>query len=129
MAVTRRGYMMLLTAGDEDISSALAEGAMAARLRMAIPLPSAAMPLPPSPEGEGKAEPDWGKVANQLRVAMHREPVDYAGLMFDAEMRYGESVYVPGPLARLAKTMLIGWAMLTLEAIRFFEWEERRWRG
>ena len=115
MAVTRRGYMMLLTAGDEDISSALAEGAMAARLRMAIPAE--------------QAEPDWGKVANQLRVAMHREPVDYAGLMFDAEMRYGESVYVPGPLARLAKKMLIGWAMLTLEAIRFFEWEERRWRS
>ena len=74
------------------------------------------------------AEIDRQKIADYLRVAMHREPVDYAALAFDAEMRYGESVYEPGPLKRAAEKMLVGWALICLgfhELFRSVGTEER----
>ena len=74
------------------------------------------------------AEMDRQKIADYLRVAMHREPVDYAALAFDAEMRYGESVYEPGPLKRAAEKMLVGWALICLgfhELFRSVGTEER----
>ena len=118
---SKRGYALLLTAGDERISSALASGIMAVRLPMANSL---SQPTDDSSLKEGaltkeqreavSAEIDRQKIADYLRVAMHREPVDYAALAFDAEMRYGESVYEPGPLKRAAEKMLVGWALICL---------------
>ena len=113
--------MLLLTAGDKEISQALADGILAVRLPMAKPLG----------KEEAKAvsaEIDRQKIADYLRVAMHREPVDYAALAFDAEMRYGESVYEPGPLKRAAEKMLVGWALICLgfhELFRSVGTEER----
>ena len=126
---------MLLTAGDKEISAALASGMLAARLPMANSL---SQPTADSSLKEGaltkeqreavSAEIDRQKIADYLRVAMHREPVDYAALAFDAEMRYGESVYEPGPLKRAAEKMLVGWALICLgfhELFRSVGTEER----
>ena len=58
---------------------------------------------------------DWQEVAHQMRVAMHREPVDYAGLAYDAEVSYGESLYETGTLARkVGRKLLIGYAMVVM---------------
>ena len=112
---------MLLTAGDKEISAALASGMLAARLPMAKPLTHE--------ESQAvSAEIDRQKIADLLRVAMHPEPVDYAGKVFDAEMAYGESVYEPGPLKRAAEKMLVGWALICLgfhELFRSVGTEER----
>ena len=132
---SRRGYALLLTAGDEQISKALADGIMAVRLPMANSISHAARAsslkegaLTKEQRETVSAEIDRQKIADYLRVAMHREPVDYAALAFDAEMRYGESVYEPGPLKRAAEKMLVGWALICLgfhELFRSVGTEER----
>ena len=114
MAESRRGYAMLLTAGDEEISSALASGMLAVRL-------PAASPTGHEEAGTTSADVDWDRVAHQLRVAMHREPVDYAGLIYDAEVRHGEGLYEPGSLGRLGQKLLLGYAMIVLAFERLFE--------
>lgn len=117
MAEIRRGTaMLLLTAGDEEISKALADGMLAARLPMAKPLTRE--------QAEAVTEEIRRQnVARALRVAMHREPVDYAAKAFDAEMRYGESMYEPGTLARkVGRKLLIGYAMLCMGFHELFKW-------
>lgn len=112
---SRRGTaMLLLTAGDEQISSALASGIMAVRL-------PAARPLEPEQARVVSAEMDRQKVAELLRVAMHREPVDYAGLAYDAEVQYGESLYAPGLLGKIGEKLLVGYALIVLAFDRLFE--------
>lgn len=111
---SKRGYALLLTAGDEQISSALASGIMAVRL-------PAAKPLEPEQARVVSAEMDRQKVAELLRVAMHREPVDYAGLAYDAEVAYGESLYAPGLLGKIGEKLLVGYALIVLAFERLFE--------
>lgn len=114
MAENRRGYAVLITAGDPGISGALADGIRAARLPRAEPLEAEQIRTV-------KAEIDIQKAADCLRVAMHREPVDYAGLTFDAEMAYGESLYNPGPLREIGKKLLVAYAIVVLAFERLFE--------
>lgn len=111
---TKRGYALLLTAGDEQISSALASGIMAVRL-------PEARPLEPEQARVVSAEIDRQKVAELLRVAMHREPVDYAGLIYDAEVRHGESLYERGFLGKIGEKLLVGYAMIVLAFEKLFE--------
>lgn len=112
---SRRGTaMLLLTAGDPEISGALADGIMAVRL-------PAARPLEPEQARVVSAEMDRQKVAELLRVAMHREPVDYAGLAYDAEVAYGESLYAPGLLGKIGEKLLVGYALIVLAFERLFE--------
>ena len=150
MAEIRRGYAMLIQGGDPEISVALADGIMAVRLPMENSLSHASRAsslwegnslshasrasslkegaLTKEQRETVSAEMDRQKIADYLRVAMHREPVDYAALAFDAEMRYGESVYEPGPLKRAAEKMLVGWALICLgfhELFRSVGTEER----
>ena len=142
---SRRGYAMLLTAGDPEISGALAEGIMAARvptansLSQATPDNSLKLPQsglrPASSLGEGaltggltaeqvqvvEAEIDRQKIADLMRVAMHREPVNYAQRAFDAEVEYGESLYERGPLERLGEKLLVVYALVVMAFERLFE--------
>ena len=110
----RRGYALLIQAGDREISGALASGIMAARL-------SEAKPLPMEQARIVSAEFDPDKTADLLRVAMHREPVAYAAKAFDAEMQYGESVDDPGPVKRACEKMLVGWARGVMGFERLFD--------
>ena len=106
--------MLLLTAGDPEISGALASGMLAVRL-------PAAKPLEPEQAQVVSAEMDRQKIAELLRVAMHKEPVDYAGLAYDAEVQYGESLYAPGVLGKIGEKLLVGYAMIVLAFERLFE--------
>ena len=115
MAEIRRGTaMLLLTAGDPEISGALADGIMAVRL-------PAARPLEPEQARVVSAEMDRQKVAELLRVAMHKEPVDYAHLAYDAEVAYGESLYERGFLGKIGEKLLVGYALIVLAFDRLFE--------
>lgn len=106
--------MLLLTAGDPEISGALADGIMAVRL-------PEAKPLEPEQIRVVKSEIDLQKAADLLRVAMHPKPVDYAGKMFDAEMEYGESLYLPGPMRKVGEFLLLRYALVVLAFDRLFK--------
>jgi len=136
MAETRRGTaMLLLTAGDEQISSALASGIMAVRgtgdlirldaeRRATFPIGGRlgeAKPLNHEEAQVVSAEMDRQKVAELLRVAMHREPVDYAGLAYDAEVAYGESLYERGFLGKIGEKLLVVYALIVLAFEKLFE--------
>lgn len=114
MAEVKRGYAMLLTAGDEEISTALADGIMAVRLPEAKPLNREEAQVV-------SAEIDRQKIADLLRVAMHPEPVDYAGKVFDAEMAYGDSLYLPGPMRKVGEFLLVRYALVVLAFDRLFK--------
>jgi hypothetical protein len=114
VAESKRGYALLLTAGDEQISKALASGIMAVRLPMAKPLG----------REEAKvvsAEIDRQRIAEELRRELHPVPVDYAGLAYTAEVRYGESLYEPGVLGKVGEALMVGYAMVVMAFHELFE--------
>jgi len=112
---SRRGTaMLLLTAGDKEISTALANGILAVRLPMAKPLG----------QEEAKvvsAEMDRQRIADELREKLHPVPVDYAGLAYTAEVRYGESLYEPGVLGKVGEALMVGYAMVVMAFHELFE--------
>jgi len=112
MAVTRKGYAVLITGGDEEISTALADGIRMGR--RAAPIRDERKALTPEQVEVVKAEINLQKAAGLLRVAMHREPVDYAGKCFDAEMEYGESLYYPSGLRRVIEKLQVAYAVIAL---------------
>ena len=114
MSETKRGYAMLLTAGDKEISAALASGMLAARLPEVRPLTHEEAQVV-------STEMDRQKIADLLRVAMHPEPVDYAGKVFDAEMAYGERLYQPGPMRKVGEFLLVRYALVVLAFDRLFK--------
>lgn len=115
MAEIRRGTaMLLLTAGDEAISKALASGILAVRLPMA-------KPLEPEQREVVSAEMDRQKIAEALRKELHPVPVDYAGLAYDAEVSYGERLYEPGVWGKIGEALLVGYAMVVMAFQELFE--------
>ena len=87
-----------------------------------------AKPLEPEQRCMVSGEIRAQRTAETLRADMHRTPVDYAQLMCDAELDYGEPLYEPTVLQKIGEALLIGCAVLVLAAQRFMAWEERRWR-
>jgi hypothetical protein len=129
MAEIRRGTaMLLLTAGDKEISTALADGILAVRLPMANSLSHAARA---SSLGEGaltkeqremvSGEINKQRIADELREKLHPVPVDYAGLAYGAEVKYGESLYEPGVLGRIGEALMVGYAMIVMGFHELFE--------
>ena len=130
MGDVRRGYVLLLTAGDREIAGALAEGVV--KGREGCPIPLRVLPhcggeamvespcLPAEHRRVVEAEIDRQRIARALRVAMHREPVDYEGLAFDAEVQYGESLYERGSLHWIAEKLLVGYALVVMGFERLF---------
>lgn len=114
MAELKRGYAVLLQAGDSEISGALADGIMAVRLPMAKPL---MMEQTKTVE----AEIDRQRIADELREKLHPVPVDYAHLAYDAEVMYGESLYEPGALGKVGEALLVGYAMVVMAFQELFE--------
>ncbi len=114
VADAKRGYALLLTAGDEAISKALASGIMAVRLPMAKPLG----------HEEAKAvsaEMDRQRIAEELREKLHTVPVDYAGRAYTAEVLYGESLYEPGVWGKIGEALMVGYAMVVMAFQELFE--------
>lgn len=121
MAESRRGTaMLLLTAGDPEIYGALADGILAVRLPEAKPLTHEEAQVV-SAEINRQKIVDWQEVAHQMRVAMHREPVDYAGLIYEAEVAHGESLYERGFIGKIGEKLLVGYALIVLAFDRLFE--------
>ena len=115
MAEIRRGTaMLLLTAGDEQISKALASGIMAIRMPMAKPMTR-------EQTKTVEAEIDRQRIADELREKLHPVPVDYAGLAYTAEVRYGESLYEPGVMGKIGEALLVGYAMVVMAFRELFE--------
>ena len=115
MAEIRRGTaMLLLTAGDEAISKALASGILAVRLPMA-------KPLEPEQREVVSAEMDRQRIAEELREKLHPVPVDYAGLAYTAEVLYGESLYEPGVWGKIGEALMVGYAMVVMAFQELFE--------
>lgn len=140
MAILKRGYAMLIRGGDAEISGALASGIMAVRGDPSVTaygprhLPckgrlGEAKPLETDQIQVVKTDLDIQRAADLLRVAMHPEPVDYAGKVFDAEMAYGESLYEPSVLKRMADRITFGVAVVVMAFEAFTRWEERKWRN
>ena len=150
MAEIRRGTaMLLLTAGDKDISTALANGILAVRLPMAKPLGREEARVVKSAmkwlnlqaqreaqdadetRGQGSeascagrganTEMDRQKIAEELREKLHPVPVDYAGLAYTAEVRYGESLYEPGVCGKIGEALMVGYAMVVMAFCELFE--------
>ena len=150
MAEIRRGIaMLLLTAGDKEISKALASGIMAVRLPMAKPLGHEEAKVVKSAmkwlnlqaqhevqdagetRGQGSeascagrganTEIDRQRIAEELREKLHPVPVDYAGLAYTAEVRYGESLYEPGVLGKVGEALMVGYAMIVMAFRELFE--------
>lgn len=132
MADVKRGYAMLITAGDAEISGALADGILAVRgtrdlirldaeRRATFPIwgrLGEAKPLGREEARVVSAEIDRQRIAEALRQEMHPEPVDYAMKVADAELDYGEPLCVPGPLERFGARLLLGYALVVLA----FDW-------
>lgn len=114
VAETKRGYALLLTAGDEAISKALASGILAVRLPMAKPLGREEARVV-------SAEIDRQRIAEELRRELHPVPVDYAGLAYTAEVQYGESLYEPGVLGKVGEALMVGYAMVVMAFRELFE--------
>ena len=119
--------MLLLTAGDKEISTALADGMLAVRGTVANSLSHAARAsslregaLTKEQREMVSAEMDRQRIAERLRNEMHPEPVDYAAKAFDAEDRYGESLYEPGVWEKVGKAMLVVYALAVLGFERLF---------
>lgn len=136
MAESRRGTaMLLLTAGDAEISGALANGIMAVRgtgdlirldaeRRATFPIGGRlgeARPLNHEEAQVVSAEMDRQRIAEELRRELHPVPVDYAGLAYTAEVRYGESLYEPGVLGKIGEALMVGYAMVVMAFQELFE--------
>ena len=115
MTEIRRGTaMLLLTAGDKEISTALADGILAVRLPMAKPLGREEARVV-------SAEMDRQRIAEELREKLHPVPVDYAGLAYTAEVRYGESLYEPGVWGKVGEALMVGYAVVVMAFRELFE--------
>ena len=67
------------------------------------------------------AEIDRQRIAEELRRELHPVPVDYAGLAYTAEVRYGESLYEPGVLGKVGEALMVGYAMIVMAFRELFE--------
>ena len=127
MSESKRGVVMLLQAGDPEITGAIAEGIMAGR-SVAAPGTSSVTALPCHLPQRGRlnaeqietveAEIDRQAIEEAmnrpqvqrslLRVAVGNSKTkeDYAMLSFEAEMDYGENLYEPGWWDKIADKAL-----------------------
>ena len=127
--------MLLLTAGDKEISTALADGIMAVRgTEDLIRLDAERRATFPNGGRLGEAKPlghkeaeivsaeiDRQRIAEELRRELHPVPVDYAGLAYTAEVLYGESLYEPGVWGKIGEALLVGYAMVVMAFQELFE--------
>ena len=127
--------MLLMTAGDKEISQALADGIMAVRgtgdlirldaeRRATFPIGGRLGKAKPLSQEEAKvvsAEIDRQRIADELREKLHPVPVDYAHLAYDAEVSYGERLYEPGVCGKIGEALMVGYAMVVMAFQELFE--------
>lgn len=111
MSESKRGVVMLLQAGDPEITGAIAEGIMAARVAGAEALTREQIETVEAEIDRQAIEEAMNRPQVQrslLRVAVGNSKTkeDYAMLSFEAEMDYGESLYEPGWWDKIADKAL-----------------------
>lgn len=126
MSESKRGVVMLIQAGDSEITGAITEGIMTARGAengdLIRPAARATFPIGGRLTEEERrvveAEIDRQAIheamnrpqvqRSLLRVAVNNTKTaeDYAMLRFEADMEYGESLYEPGWFDRIADKAL-----------------------
>ena len=119
MCESRRGVVMLLQAGDPEISGAIAEGMLAGR---------AAQRRPVGEAGGGMTEEQRRELARLVKVAIGntKTPEDYLILCMAAEQEYRTPRR--SELSRAAERLLTAWAMMCYRVREYFRWEGSRWR-
>lgn len=111
MSESKRGVVMLLQAGDPEITGAIAEGIMAARGEGAEALTREQIETVEAEIDRQAIEEAMNRPQVQrslLRVAVGNSKTkeDYAMLRFEADMEYGESLYEPGWWDKIADKAL-----------------------
>ena len=112
MAELKRGYAVLLQAGDGDISEALADG-----IRKA-------MVLEPDKVELVRTEIKRQRTAEMLRrlaMCRGRTSEDWRALIAKAECDYGEDMYESGALRKVGDALLVAYAMVVLAFQELFE--------
>lgn len=118
MSEIKRGAVLLIQAGDPEISGAIAEGMLAGRAAQRRPC------------GEGMTEAKGREVARLVKVAVGNTKTaeDYMILRSAAEQEYRVRRR-GGRLARLAEALLGAYALTVYRLHEYFNWEGSRWRG
>lgn len=123
MTDIKRGTVILITAGDPEITRPIADGIMAGRAARL----SAEQIRTVEAEIDRQAiaaDFDSAAVARRMRVAMHPEPVDYAGKIEDARAEYAPSA-LPRWLRKALEKLLIGYAIAALAIVAAFRAQDR----
>lgn len=123
MTDIKRGTVILITAGDSEITTPIKEGIMAGRAARL----SAEQIRTVEAEIDRQAiaaDFDSAAVARRMRVAMHPEPVDYAGKIEDARAEYAPSA-LPRWLRKALEKLLIGYAIAALAIVAAFRAQDR----
>lgn len=140
MSEIKRGVVMLIQAGDPEISGALASGALAGRRKGRRDLSCRGCAAPPTPEGEGltedqrrvvSAEMDRQAILEDMREAIGNTKTadDYANMRFQAEVDYGESVYYPTRFETLLDKALGIYGLIVYGMATAFHAQDRVLRG
>lgn len=118
MSEIKRGAVLLLQAGDPEITGPLKDGVLAGRAARL------------EAQRKQPAEVDWSKVARRVRVAVGNTKTaeDYMILRSAAEQEYRVRRR-GGRLARLAEALLGAYALTVYRLHEYFNWEGSRWRG
>lgn len=145
MSESKRGVVMILQAGDPEISGAIAEGIMTARDAGAGDLirPAARATFPIGGRlteeerraveaeidrqaiAEGMNRRSVNKALLRVAVGNHKTAEDYQQMLFDAEVAYGESVYEPTPMQQLKEKALIVYAMFVEAVAKAYRAQDR----
>lgn len=111
MSESKRGVVMLIQAGDPEITGAITEGIMTARGAEAGRLTREQIETVEAEIDRQAIEKAMNRPQVQrslLRVAVGNSKTseDYAMLRFEADMKWGESLYEPGWWDRIADKAL-----------------------
>ena len=114
MSTTKMGAVMLIQAGDAEISGALASGAMAGRAQRLNERERGIVEAEIDRQAiERDTGTDWSAAARGVKIAIGRNlgADDYAMMRFEADVAYGEPVDYPTPMERVGAWLLKGYAL------------------
>lgn len=130
MSEIKRGAVLLIQAGDPEISGAIAEGMLAGRREATTAARTSSGPAGHLPQRGRLLEAEEAReVARLVKVAIGntKTPEDYLILCMAAEQEYRTPRR--SELSRAAERLLTAWAMMCYRVREYFRWEESRWRG
>lgn len=118
MSDIKRGAVLLIQAGDPAISGALMDGVMAGRAARldAEQIKTVEAEIDRQAIKQGVNRPAVQRSLLRVAVGNTKTAAEYAQLLFEAEVAYGESVYEPTRLQRALDKAMVIYAMF-VEAV------------